>query len=299
MDGPYTGDDLAGRIDALLPQTQCGQCGQPGCAPFAAAVAAGAASPAACVPGGPALARRLARLLGAPPPPAFEEFLAPLPVPQRARIREADCIGCTKCIAPCPTEAIVGAARQLHGIIEDDCTGCGLCLPPCPVDCIELDSVAPTDWPTAASGPAQALAAGPRLETCTDCGDCGRACPSGLEPLALARNVRQLDIDAAVGIGLERCTACGACDAACPVRIPLVAHFLHGKAVRAALDATAAGAAGALARQAERRRRPPPAALAASPLVSPPPDRDAALAGVAAALARARARRPTAATGRE
>lgn len=290
---------LAARIEALLPQTQCGECGHAGCAPFAAAVAAGDTPPSACAPGGAVLARRLAKLLPGPPAvPSFEEFLAPLPVPRRARIREQDCIGCTKCIAPCPTEAIVGAARQLHGVIEEDCTGCGLCLPPCPVDCISLEPGA-DDWPDAGSLAARTLAGGARIESCTSCGGCAPACPSGLQPMGLARRLRVLDIDEAGALGLARCTECRACDAACPVGIPLSVHFTHGLAVTRALEASAATAAHAVERQAERRRRPPRGSgPVAAALVPPPEDRDAAVAGIAAALARARARRD-AATPRE
>jgi electron transport complex protein RnfB len=62
-----------------------------------------------------------------------------------ARIVEADCIGCTKCLKACPVDAIVGAAGQMHTVLIEQCTGCEECLPPCPVDCIELVE-APFAW---------------------------------------------------------------------------------------------------------------------------------------------------------
>jgi len=279
------------RVHALLPQTQCRQCGYAGCAPYAEALVDGSAGPEACAPGGPALRGRLAAALGLDDGVSPAEFLAPVPPPLRARIRPEDCIGCTKCIDVCPTDAILGAPRQLHGVLSADCTGCGLCLPPCPVDCIELETVAVT-WPTADSPAARAIAQGPPVSACTACGDCVAACPSGLDPRALAERLRQLDTDSAGALGLARCTECRACDQACPVHIPLSAHFVHGKALLGALTALAADAAHALERQDARRQR-----LARSKdaptaqLVPPPAGRDEAHAGIAAALARVRARR--------
>ena len=126
-------DPVVARIDALLPQTQCAQCGYPGCRPYAEAIAAGDAINK-CPPGGAATVAQLAELLGRPAEP-----LAAEPEPARvAFIREEDCIGCTLCIKACPVDAIVGAARLTHTVIASECTGCDLCLPPCPVDCIDM-----------------------------------------------------------------------------------------------------------------------------------------------------------------
>lgn len=129
--------DLVERIDRLLPQTQCGQCGFSGCRPYAEALAAGAALTDRCPPGGDAGALSLARLLGLTPIPYDRARGAHAP-PQVALIVEADCIGCTKCIQACPVDAIIGGSKHMHTVIEPLCTGCGLCIPPCPVDCIVL-----------------------------------------------------------------------------------------------------------------------------------------------------------------
>ncbi|AOV18627.1 hypothetical protein BJI67_12715 [Acidihalobacter aeolianus] len=134
---------LAERIDDLLPQTQCGQCGYPGCRPYADAIAAGEAEINQCPPGGEAGIRVLARLLGRTPLPLNPVHGTPKPRAV-ARIDESTCIGCTLCIQACPVDAIVGAAKLMHTVIAAECTGCELCLPPCPVDCIELRP-APTD----------------------------------------------------------------------------------------------------------------------------------------------------------
>ena len=129
--------DLAERLDRLLPQTQCGQCGYVGCRPYAEAMAAGAADIDRCPPGGDSGARALARLLGVSPRP-YDRARGEHKPPQVALVVEADCIGCTKCIQACPVDAIIGAARFMHVVIEPLCTGCELCVPACPVDCIVL-----------------------------------------------------------------------------------------------------------------------------------------------------------------
>ncbi|TAL87508.1 MAG: RnfABCDGE type electron transport complex subunit B [Rhodanobacter sp.] len=129
---------LADRIDALLPQTQCEQCGYHGCRPYAEAIARGEAEINQCPPGGAAGIEQLAALLRRPVLPLNPEHGIEKPR-MLARIVEADCIGCTKCIQACPVDAIVGAAKLMHTVIADDCTGCELCVPACPVDCIVLE----------------------------------------------------------------------------------------------------------------------------------------------------------------
>ncbi|GAB7533270.1 electron transport complex subunit RsxB [Pseudomonas sp. 3A(2025)] len=137
--------NLIQRIDALLPQTQCGKCGHPGCMPYAEGIAKGEAINK-CPPGGEETLAGLARLLNVQALP-LDTTRGPAPA-QVAFIREAECIGCTKCIQACPVDAIVGAAKLMHTVLVDECTGCDLCVAPCPVDCIDmlplpLHSVAP------------------------------------------------------------------------------------------------------------------------------------------------------------
>ncbi|POZ61931.1 electron transport complex subunit RsxB [Chromobacterium alticapitis] len=135
---------LVERIDALLPQTQCGQCGHAGCRPYAEALEAGSDPINRCPPGGEDGVRALAELLNLPVV-AFDPA-GPQPKPRAlAVIREDSCIGCTLCIQACPADAIVGAAKLMHTVIADECTGCELCLAPCPVDCIDLVPVADPD----------------------------------------------------------------------------------------------------------------------------------------------------------
>jgi Na+-translocating ferredoxin:NAD+ oxidoreductase subunit B len=136
-----TAPDMAARIDALLPQTQCTRCGYAGCRPYAAAIAAGEAQINQCPPGGTATIHALSQLLGRPALPLnpANGLEAPALV---AWIDESRCIGCARCLAPCPVDAIVGAQKYMHTVLIDHCTGCELCLPPCPVDCIEMRSAA-------------------------------------------------------------------------------------------------------------------------------------------------------------
>ena len=139
-------DVLAARIEALLPQTQCTQCGYAGCKPYSQAIARNEADINQCPPGGEAGVRALAELLGRKPV-ALNPANGVHKPSQVAFIREAECIGCTKCIQACPVDAIVGASKLMHTVIVELCTGCELCLPPCPVDCIDLVAVtaAPRD----------------------------------------------------------------------------------------------------------------------------------------------------------
>lgn len=130
-------EDLVEAVNEKLPQTQCAQCGYPGCRPYASAIIKNDAPINQCPPGGLTLIQELSDFLG-------KEAIDPDPnlgdqKPQQvAIINEPDCIGCTLCIAACPVDAIVGASRYMHTVISEHCTGCELCLPPCPVDCIEL-----------------------------------------------------------------------------------------------------------------------------------------------------------------
>lgn len=140
-------DPVVERIDNLLPQTQCGQCGFPGCRPYAEAIAAEQADINQCPPGGQSTIEALAGLLDREPKP-----LNPENGVEKARavavIDEQTCIGCTLCIQACPVDAILGAAKQMHTVIGHECTGCELCLPPCPVDCIEMvvEPPSPATW---------------------------------------------------------------------------------------------------------------------------------------------------------
>lgn len=140
LDAPMSNALRIAAIDALLPQTQCGKCGHPGCLPYAEGIAAGEAINK-CPPGGTATIHALAELLQVPELP----LALPATPAQVAVIREAECIGCTKCIQACPVDAIVGAAKLMHTVIGDECTGCELCIAPCPVDCIDLITLMPAE----------------------------------------------------------------------------------------------------------------------------------------------------------
>lgn len=135
---PASADALVDEVNELLPQTQCAQCGYPGCRPYAAAIVAGEADINLCPPGGEETVQRLAGLLGREAPalavPATD-------MKQRvAVVDEALCIGCTHCRNACPVDAILGAHQYMHTVIADECTGCELCLAPCPVDCIRMEA---------------------------------------------------------------------------------------------------------------------------------------------------------------
>ncbi|GAA0888371.1 RnfABCDGE type electron transport complex subunit B [Rhodanobacter soli] len=146
---------LADRIDAVLPQTQCEQCGYHGCRPYAEAIARGEAEINQCPPGGAAGIEKLAALLQRPVLPLDPAHGVEKPR-MLARIVEADCIGCTKCIQACPVDAIVGASKLMHTVLADDCTGCELCVAACPVDCIVLEPMPPAQIDAAHADAARA-----------------------------------------------------------------------------------------------------------------------------------------------
>ena len=132
------GNPVVDQIDALLPQTQCGQCTYPGCRPYAEAMANGEAEINQCPPGGEATIIALSDLLGVEVLPLNAENGEAKESKTVVIIDEQTCIGCTLCIQACPVDAILGAAKQMHTVISSECTGCDLCIPPCPVDCIHI-----------------------------------------------------------------------------------------------------------------------------------------------------------------
>ena len=234
---PANDDGLVDAINALLPQTQCGQCGHPGCRPYAEALAAGAPMDL-CPPGGQKTFAALKALLGR------DDGIAPTePQPAIARIREPECIGCALCLAPCPVDAIVGAPGFMHTVIEDQCTGCELCLPACPVDCIELalTEVPPVSKDPRAGRPRSGDLSDrgrPALELnrdssvdapCIGCNRCEPACPESLAPQHLLRLIRADQLHIAAETGLGSCIECRLCDRACPSGIPLAHLFRAAK----------------------------------------------------------------------
>jgi electron transport complex protein RnfB len=140
-------DPLVDELEAMMPGSQCGQCGFPGCRPAAEALAAGEAPPTLCPPGGPSLAQRLADKLGV----ALDTGSLVEAVPMVAQVNEETCIGCTRCFKVCPTDAIVGASRQIHAVVADACIACSKCVEVCPTECLQLRPVKVTlynwRWP--------------------------------------------------------------------------------------------------------------------------------------------------------
>ena len=137
-------DPLVEKVEALLPGSQCGQCGFPGCRPAAEAVASGQAPVTLCPPGGTLLIEQLAKMLGVSVDLSQAQDLEPMV----ARVSEDTCTGCTRCFKVCPTDAIVGAPKQIHAVVADACIGCQKCVAVCPTECLQMHPVAVTlrDW---------------------------------------------------------------------------------------------------------------------------------------------------------
>ena len=282
---------LIDAIDALLPQTQCAQCGHPGCRPYAEAVAGGAPLDL-CPPGGKETAAALRNLLGED---AGEAAAAPQPStagrpttrnggesPELvAKVREAECVGCALCIKACPVDAIIGAPGFMHAVLERHCTGCELCLPACPVDCIDLKPAPSPEAPVPPSAArkgrrvtpgrlvgqpmrhlASDLSGRPRTPQavskdapCIGCNRCEEACPEALAPQHLLRLLRAGQSTQAAAADLDKCIECRLCDRACPTEIPLAGIFHGAKGELAKKSAKEASAAAAKARFQARKAR--------------------------------------------
>lgn len=230
-------ETVADQVNRLLPQTQCAQCGYPGCRPYAEAIANGEAINK-CPPGGNATIDSLAALLGQPVVPLDPSCGEPAP-PQVAVIREPECIGCTLCIQACPVDAIIGSTQTMHTVIASECTGCELCVEPCPVDCIDL-------VPIKEDKAAVATSLAGRDYHCIRCGECETACPRALFPQELFWYRDAPDTLAA--LDLDRCIECRLCDRACPSEIPLTDFFRLAKQ-----EASQRAEKKAMAEQAEAR----------------------------------------------
>lgn len=211
------GDDVTRLINKLLPQTQCAQCGYPGCEPYAQAIASGEAINK-CPPGGDSTIRALADLLGKDFV-QLDESCGTSSAPAVASIREPECIGCTLCIQACPVDAIIGAPQMMHTVIAAECTGCELCIAPCPVDCIDMISLG-THEESAPAHPDHS-------QPCIHCGICMEVCPQDLAPqqLLLYKNSTAI----AESLRLQDCIECHLCDRVCPSQIPLTAIFKNTK----------------------------------------------------------------------
>ncbi len=229
---------LIDTVEAMLPQTQCAQCGYTGCRPYAEALVDDEVATNLCPPGGEELYTELAALLDR----TAEEGPPSAPQPSTAAIREIECIGCALCLPACPVDAIVGASGQMHTVIGEQCTGCELCVPACPVDCIDMHPIPPPVDPRTPA--ALNVSAG----RCIHCGRCDPVCPKSLEVHKLVLSLAREQVTVAEQLRIEDCIECQQCDRVCPSNIPLAAHFGAVK-----LDIEQANAAESAKRDLQRR----------------------------------------------
>jgi len=212
-------NDLVDEIESMLPQTQCAQCGYPGCRPYANSITQGE-SIDLCLPGGPETQRKLSTLMQRIPTTNLPEQKEVV-----ALIDEKNCIGCTLCLPPCPVDAIVGSKNHVHTVLKSECTGCELCLEACPVDCIEIKSIYK---PSKKLDTRQKINTGSQF-ACINCNQCDRECPVNISPLLLHKLILKKDYNSLTEVGLKNCIECGICDFACPSGIPLTDQFRTAK----------------------------------------------------------------------
>lgn len=208
-------------VNRELPQTQCAQCGYPGCRPYAEAIVQGEAINK-CPPGGEDTIARLANILGRPAQP-LDPALSETDPNLVAVIDETECIGCTLCLPACPVDAIIGAHHMMHTVIESECTGCELCVDPCPVDCIAM--VQRTDT-TGEESPINEPSR-PAEVPCIQCDRCEDVCPRALQPQLLHWYLDSPDRLERLDLG--SCIECSRCDNVCPSNIPLASRFGDAK----------------------------------------------------------------------
>ena len=212
-------NDLVDEIESMLPQTQCAQCGYPGCRPYANSITQGE-SIDLCLPGGPETQRKLSTLMQRIPTTNLPEQKEVV-----ALIDEKNCIGCTLCLPPCPVDAIVGSKNHVHTVLKSDCTGCELCVEACPVDCIEIKGIYK---PSKKLDTRQKINTGNQV-ACINCNQCDRECPVNISPLLLHKRILKQDYNSLTEVGLQNCIECGICDFACPSGIPLTDQFRTAK----------------------------------------------------------------------
>ena len=218
-------DALVNSVDALLPQTQCAQCGYPGCRPYAHAMVTQGVALDLCPPGGSEVHTALVTLLHTSNPTNTAPIEA---APLLAFVHENQCIGCGLCLAPCPVDAIIGAKGYLHTVTRD-CTGCELCVPPCPVDCIEMIAVTkPSHIPERLTNPVP-----PANHDCISCALCEPVCPVDLPVQNLWQLTERNQLNQANAMGMLDCIECGLCNRSCPSQIALAQEFgLAKKTIR-------------------------------------------------------------------
>ena len=210
--------ELVDEIDSILPQTQCAQCGYPGCRPYATSIPQGE-SIDLCVPGGPEVQAQLSKLMQTIP-----VIQIPSPKEELAFIKEENCIGCALCLPACPVDAIIGAKDYLHTVVADECTGCELCVTACPVDCIvmqENTKVISQNWEGRDNLESQ--------QACVNCVQCDDTCPVNISPLLLHKLASKENYDALEQSDLFNCVECGICDLNCPSNIGLTNQFKFAK----------------------------------------------------------------------
>ncbi len=128
---------LVEQVIVLMPGSNCGQCGYPGCNPAAEAIVNREVAPTCCPPGGKVLAQEIAELLNI----SLDLSQVEEAQPRLAQVDENNCIGCARCLKKCPTDAIIGALKQVHAVIQDACTGCEACIEICPTECLQMHPV--------------------------------------------------------------------------------------------------------------------------------------------------------------
>ena len=215
---PEVSNDLIDEIDSILPQTQCAQCGYPGCRPYAKSISQGE-SIDLCIPGGPQVQAQLSALMQTIP-------LTQIPSPKEelAFIQEENCIGCGLCLPACPVDAIIGAKDYLHTVVAGECTGCELCVAACPVDCIVMQEN------TQIISHNREFRDNPESEqACINCAQCDDECPVNISPLLFHKLVSKGNYDALEQSDLFDCVECGICDLNCPSNIGLTNQFKFAK----------------------------------------------------------------------
>ncbi|WP_235714360.1 Fe-S cluster domain-containing protein [Alkaliflexus imshenetskii] len=228
-------DPRIDQVEEILPATNCGGCGFPGCRAFAEAlVKSDDISSMNCPVGGADTMNKVAEMLGkeagsATPMvavvrcngtcehrPKLNEYQGATSCAVAASLYGGEsgcsygCLGLGDCVAACKFDAMyMDEATGLPVIIEDNCVACGACVTACPKSIIELRKKGPKGrriFVSCINKDKGAAAKKSCAVACIGCSKCQKVCE--FDAITIENNLAYIDYD--------KCKLCRKCPEVCP-----------------------------------------------------------------------------------